>query len=115
MSLLTWIKSFGWVVVAGSILTAVLMVLGGAKAGRQQRRADRSEKRAEELLFNQTKASIGEAAALQAEAMDHKRKAAATRQLMETRLERLGEDDEIADIAERFNARRVRSRPDNFS
>ncbi len=115
MNLLTWIKSLSWIAITGAILTAILMVLGGAKAGRQQRRADRAEKQFEALLFNQTKENIDKAATLQIEVDLHKKSAAATRLRMEARLEKLGEDDEIADIAERFNNRRVRKRADNFA
>lgn len=115
MKLLTWIKSLGWIVIGGAVLTAILMVLGGAKAGRQQRRANRAEHEIQELMFDQTKKGIDKAATLQIEADLHKKSAAATRLRMEARLEKLGEDDEIADIAERFNNRRVRKRADNFT
>ena len=108
MKLWTWIKSLSWLVIAGAIITAVLMVLGGAKAGRSQRRADRAEKQIEAIAHDRTKKGIEKAAKLQKQKDTHLNKAAAARQRMEMQLEKISEDDEMADIADRFNKRRVR-------
>ncbi len=105
MKLWTWIKSLGFVVVIGAILSAVLMVLGGAKAGRQQRRADRAENKIETLAHDRTKKGIEKAAKLQKQKTSHLEKAAATRQRMTEQLEKISEDDGMADIADRFNKR----------
>jgi len=108
MKLWTWLKSLSLLAILGAILSAVLMVLGGAKAGRQQRRADEAENQAEMLAYDRTKEGIVKAASLQKAAVKHKEQAAATRQRMEAQLEKLGEDEELADIADRFNKRKLR-------
>ena len=109
MKVWTWLKSLSWIVIAGGILTAVLMVLGGAKAGRLQRRADKAENQVTAMAHDKTKKGIEKAAKLQKAADKHKEKAAATRQRTEARLQELGEKDEtLADIADRFNKRKLR-------
>jgi hypothetical protein len=109
MKFWTWLKSLSLVAIAGAVVTAILMVLGGAKAGRQQRRADHAEKKVEMLAHDKTKESIQLAAKLQKEAVTQKEKAAASRQRTEARLEELGAKDEtLADIADRFNKRQLR-------
>ena len=108
MKIWTWIKSLSWLVIAGAILSAVLMVLGGAKAGRLQRRADRAENKIETLAHDKTKKGIEKAAKLQKQKDTHLEKAAATRQRMKEQLEKISEDDEMADIADRFNKRKLR-------
>ena len=105
MKLWTWIKSLSWIVIAGAILSAVLFVLGGAKAGRSQRRADRAENKIETLAHDKTKAGIEKAAKLQLQKVTHLEKAADARQRMKEQLEKIGEDDEMADVADRFNKR----------
>lgn len=111
MKLWTWIKSLGWIAIAGAIITAVLMVLGSAKAGRSQRRADRAEKQVEALANDRTKLGIERAAKLQKQKDKHLENAAATRLRTQARLEKISEDDEMADIADRFNKRqRLRDR-----
>lgn len=109
MKVWTWLKSLSWIVIAGGILTAVLMVLGGAKAGRLQRRATKAEDQVTAMAHDKTKKGIAKAAKLQKAADKHKEKATATRQRTEARLEELGEKDEtLADIADRFNKRKLR-------
>jgi hypothetical protein len=109
MKIWTWIKSLSWIAIAGAIVTAILMVLGGAKVGRQDRRADRAERQVEAMAHDKTKKGIEKAAKLQKAVVKHKEKAAATRQRTEARLKELGEKDEtLADIADRFNKRKLR-------
>ena len=108
MKLWSWIKSLGSVAILGAIGVAIAMVLNGASAGRQRRRADDAEKRAEALANDRTKKGIEAAAELQKAAAKDKKKAAATRENMEAQLEKLSEDDELADIADRFNKRKLR-------
>jgi len=106
---LAWIKSLSWVAIAGAIVTAILMVLGGAKATRAQRRADKAEKKIESIAHDRTKKGIEQAAKLQKQKEAHLETAAATRQRTEARLKELGEKDEtMADIADRFNKRKLR-------
>jgi hypothetical protein len=110
------IKAFGPVKIAGSILTAVLLVLAGAKAGREKRRAEKAEKKVESLHFEGSKKSIEKAVELQKQVDSHKEKAELVKQGMEAKLEELGSKDEtLADVADRFNARRVRKRPGGAS
>lgn len=109
MRIWTWVKSLSWVVIAGAIVTAIMMVLGTAKIGRQERRAERAEKKIEAIAHDKTKKGIQKAAKLQKTAVKHKEKAAATRQRTEARLQELGDKDEtMADIADRFNKRKLR-------
>lgn len=104
-----WFKSLSWVAIAGAIGTAILMILGGAKSTRLKRRADHAEKTAEILIQNGTKKNIEKAAKLKERADADKAKAATVVQAAEKRLEILGAKDEtMADIAKRFNGRRVR-------
>lgn len=104
-----WVKSLSWVAIAGAIVTAVLMVLGGAKITRQQRRADNAERKITAIAHDKTKKGIEKAAKLQKQKDKHLDKAAATRQRTEARLEELGDKDEtLADIADRFNKRKLR-------
>lgn len=98
-----------WLITAGACLSAVLLVLAGARAGRQQRRADKAEKQVESLHHDRTKAGIEKAAKLQKTAAVNKERAAATRQRMESQLEKIGETNpELDAIADRFNSRRLR-------
>ena len=106
-----WIKSLSWVAIAGAIVTAVLMVLGGAKSTRLKKRADHAEKVAENLIQDKTKKNIDKAAKLTAKAERDKTKAAAITKAAEKRLEELGAKDEtMADVADRFNKRKLRDR-----
>jgi hypothetical protein len=98
-----------WLTVVGAALSAMLLILAGAKVGREKRRADKAEKRAETFHNTASKKDIEKAAKLQAKADAHIRKANIARNRMESRLEELGRKDEtLADIAKRFNGRRVR-------
>jgi hypothetical protein len=112
MSWVSKIKSLGWVAIAGACLTAILMVLGGAKATRKEKAAKNLEKQIESMAHDKTKKGIEKAAKLQKKADTHKDKAVAARQRTEARLESIGGKDEtMADIAKRFNGRRVRKQP----
>ena len=113
MKIWTWIKSLSWIAIAGAIVTAVLMVLGGAKATRKERTAKHLEKQIETMAHDKTKKGIATAAKKQRKKDALLESAAATRQRTEARLEKIGGQDEtMADIAARFNGKRVRSRSD---
>lgn len=100
------IKSIGWVATAGAVLTAILMVLAGAKATRLTRRAEKAEKTAEIIVQDHTKKHHEKAAKLQAGAAKDKAKAAAVKEKSKARLEALGDHDEtLADLADNFNKR----------
>lgn len=103
------IKSIGWVATAGAVVTAIMLVLAGAKAGREKKRAKKAELKVESLHQEKTKKSIEKAVELQAKVTLHKERAELAKQSMEAKLEELGGKDEtLADIAARFNGRRVR-------
>lgn len=109
MKIWNWFKSLSWIAVAGAIGTAILLVLGGAKSTRLKKRADHAEKVAEIIIQDNTKKSIEKAAKLQEQATRDKAKAATITEAAEKRLEELGAKDEtMADIADRFNKRKLR-------
>ena len=86
---------------------------GKGSTGFFQKRADDGEARATALAHDQTKAGIAQAAKLNKAAAKDKDKAAATRQSMEAQLEKINANDkveDIADIAARFNERKLRER-----
>lgn len=110
MSWVNKLKSLSWVAIAGACVTAVLMVLGGAKVGREERKARQLEGEIEALKHDMTKQGINRAAKLQEKKNTHLKKAETVLAQTESRLERISEDDTMADIAERFNNRSVRKR-----
>lgn len=113
MKIWTWIKGLSWVAIAGAIVTAALMVLGSAKVGRDERKAKHLEDEITALAHDRTKKGIAVAAKKQKQKDKLLDNADVTRQRTEARLEKIGEDDTMADIAERFNNRRVRKRTDS--
>ncbi len=112
MKLWTWFKGLGWVAIVGAIVTAILMVLGSAKVSRQTRAAKHLEDEITALAHDRTKHGIAIAAKKQKQKDELLDSADATLKLTEARLEKISEDDTMADIAERFNNRRVRKRAD---
>ena len=113
MKLWTWFKGLGWVVIVGTIATAILMVLGSAKVGRLQRNAKHLENDITALAHDRTREGIAVAAKKQKQKDKLLDSADATLKRTEARLEKISEDDTMADIAERFNNRRVRKRTDS--
>jgi len=65
------------------------------------------------MAHDKTKKGIAIAAKKQKQKDKLLDSADATRQRTEARLEKIGEDDTMADIAERFNNRRVRKQSDS--
>lgn len=106
MTLWARIKAIGWLATAGAVLTAILMVLAGAKATRLEKRAAKAETLAENIVQDHTKKHHVKAAKLQAGAAADKKKAAAVKEKSKLRLEALGDHDEtLADLADNFNKR----------
>lgn len=99
--------------IVGAIVTAILMVLGSAKVSRLQRNAKHLENDITALAHDRTKKGIEVAAKKQKQKDKLLDSADATLKLTEARLEKISEDDTMADIAERFNNRRVRKRTDS--
>jgi hypothetical protein len=111
MKIWTWLKGLSWVAIGGAILTAALMILGARRSGKLE--ADVAHDEAEvERLQKGSAVDLNEAAKLQRGITAKKVKAREIRKKSEARLERIGEDEAMADIAARFNGKRVRSRTD---
>ena len=109
MKIWNWLKSLSWVAVAGGIASAILLVLTSAKAARLNKRAENAESIAENILQDKTKKNIEKAAALRKKAEADKAKAVEVTEAAKKRLDELGaKDDTMADIADRFNKRKLR-------
>ncbi len=105
----TWIKSLGWLVALGTILTAVVFAMAGLKSAREQGRVADGEARIEKLKFDKTMKGINNAAKLQVKVDKGKQKVIDADKKMEEALEKLGDGNESMDvIADRFNSKRVR-------
>ena len=111
MKFLTWIKSLGWIAILGAIGAAIMMILNARRAGKLEANVAHQETRIKQLQQG-TATDIQAAAKLQEGIAVKKVKAREVRKKSEASLERIGQDETMADIAKRFNGRRVRSRPD---
>ena len=114
MKFITWLKSLSWIVILGTIGTAIVMVFNAHRAGVME--ADAKHQEAEFKRLNQdTAVEIEAAAALQHTIAETKRKARKIRKKSEASLERIGQNETMADIANRFNSKSglVRSRADS--
>jgi len=109
-----WIKSLSWIVVAGIIWAAVGMILNARRVGKLEAQVAHKESQVKDLRKDQA-VDIRVAKKLQDEIAVKKIEALVVRRKSEASFERLGEDETIADIAERFNGKRVRSRKDPAS
>ncbi len=107
--MIAWVKSLSLWAILGAISAAIFMVLNARRAGRIEAEIDHGESRIREL--NQgTNADITAAKGIQEDIKRKKILADEVRKKSEKALERLGQDETMADIAERFNGRRVRER-----
>ena len=111
MKFLTWIKSLSWIAIGGAILAAVGMVWQAYAAGKMEAKVAHDEARIDELNKG-TNSDIIAAAKLQNKIGVKKLKAREIRKKAEKHQERIGQDETMADIAARFNGKRVRSRAD---
>lgn len=106
--MINWFKTHVWgalVAVGG----AVLLALAASRAQRKRHAADSMEKRAQDMLSQNTSKHIKESKKLMEKAHKEKDKAIKARAKAEKQLEKLGEANEDLDtIADRFNSRRVR-------
>ena len=106
MKVWAWIKSIGWLALAGAVLTAILMVLAGAKATRLEKRANKAETDLQENIQDGTKKELAKAEKQQAGIAKDKAMAAKLKAKSKVRLEKLGDhDDTLADLADNFNKR----------
>ena len=111
MKFWTWIKSLSWIAIGGGILAAVGMVLRASAAGKLEAEVAHDEERID-VLNQGTSADIKAVAKLQDGIVVKKIKAREVRKKAELHQERIGQDETMADIAARFNGKRVRSRAD---
>ena len=116
MKFITWLKSLSMVVILGAIGAAIMMVLNARRAGKLEVEVEHQENRIKELNEG-TKADIKAAAKLQDKIRANKIKAREVRKKSEASLERIGTDETMADIMDRFNSKhkRVRSRADTVT
>ena len=90
-------------------MTAVYFVFNAWRASGLVARAEVAEKTAENLLNDKTKKNLEKAAKLQAGVAKDKEKATTVKAKAEKQLEKLSESDNtMADIADRFNKRKLR-------
>ncbi len=111
MKIITWIKSLGWIAVLGMIGAAIMMVLNAYRAGKLEVEVEHQEDRVKELNEGTIK-DIRAAAKMQEKIRANKIEAREIRKKAEKHQERIGQDETMADIAARFNGKRVRSRAD---
>ena len=111
MKFITWLKSLGMVAVLGMIGAAIMMVWRAYQAGMLEAEVAHDEARIKQLKKGKG-ANIQAAARLQSGIGIKKMKAREIRKKSEASLERIGENETMADIATRFNNKRVRSRAD---
>ena len=114
MKFITWIKGLSWLVIGGAIFAAIGMILNARRAGKMEAEVAHDETRIKELNKG-TAVEIQAAAKLQDGIGVKKIKAREVRKKSEASLERIGQDETMADIATRFNNKnnkRVRSRAD---
>ena len=107
--MIAWLKGLSWVAVLGAIGVAAGMILNARRAGVMEAEVAHKEARIKDLQKGTGK-NIQAAARLQSEIGIKKLKAREVRKKSEASLERLGQDETMADIAKRFNGKRVRSR-----
>ena len=112
MKLWTWLKSLSWIVIAGAVFAAIMMVLRAFSAGKLEVKVAQDEKEIDRLNSG-TADDIVAAEILQVKITTKKKQARDIRKKSEASLERIGQDETMADIAKRFNGKRVRSRTDS--
>ncbi len=108
--MIAWLKGLSWVVILGAIGAAIMMVVNAHRAGKMEANVKHQEGRVKELNAGTTD-DIKAAARLQNNITAKKILAREIRHRSEASLERLGQDETMADIAKRFNGKRVRHRP----
>jgi len=109
-----WIKSLSWIVVTGIIWAAISMILNARRAGALEVEVAQGEARIK-MLEKGSIVDIQAARKLQNQIGAKKIDARLVRKKSEKSLERLGQHETMADIADRFNSKsgRVRSRKDS--
>ena len=106
---MNWIKSLSIWSILAAIGAAVIWILNAKRSGKMEANIEHSESRIKELNKG-TDSDIQQAKILQQDIKIKKVKAKEVLHKSEAALERLGEDETMADIATRFNNKRVRRR-----
>lgn len=112
MKFISWLKGLSWIAIAGAISAAIMMVLNARRAGKMEADIKHQEARIADL-HKGTGHDLDEAVILQLKIVLKKEKARDIRKKSEASLERIGQDETMADIAKRFNGKRVRNRSGN--
>jgi len=104
-----WFKSIGWVTTLGTVFTAVLFALAATRSVKSNRKAKQKDRRVVDLLEENRSRHMEEAMDLSESAAKDKANAIERKVQAALLLEELGKKNEdIDDIADRFNSRRVR-------
>ena len=107
--MITWLKGQQWFVTLGLVLGAILLALAGARSVKQNNRAQKNEDAAVDLMNSGIASDIAKAEKMSKKAEKNKVAAAKAKLSIHAQLEKLGEaNEDIDDIAARFNSRRVR-------
>ena len=109
MKFLAWLKGLSWVALLAGAGAAVMMVLRAYQAGKMEAKIEHQEGRVL-VLEGGTNKDIIAAKRLQNDIASKKIEAREIRKKSEASLERIGQDETMADIAKRFNGKRVRRR-----
>ena len=107
--MIAWLKGLSWVAVLGMIGAAIMMVWRARAAGVLEAEVAHDEARIKELQGG-LHGNVQAAARLQNGIGVKKLKAREVRKKAEKHQERIGQDETMADIAKRFNGKRVRKR-----
>ena len=100
-----------WMKTAGLVLAAILLALAGAKAVKKKNSANKKEQLATDLINSGVSSKIYKGRKLLESANKDKDAGIAANEVMEAQLEKLGEANEnIDDVANRFNSKRLRKR-----
>lgn len=111
MKIWIWIKSLSWVVIASAIVAAIMFIINAYRAGKMEAKVVQGESQIKRLREGQS-ADVKAAKKLQDKIATKKIQARLIRKKSEASFERMGQDETTADIAARFNGKRVRSRED---
>ena len=103
-----WFGTLGWVKTLALMLTGALFALAGAKALKKRKSAFRKETAAIDKRRSHITKDLEAGKALADAANKDKKAAIKADEAMKAHLEKLGENESIADIADRFNKRELR-------
>lgn len=111
MKIWVWLKSLSWIVIGGLAFAAISMVMRAFAAGKLEAEVAQGEEEIKKLNAG-TVDDIKAATKKQGKIDVKKVQAREVRKKSEASLERIGQHETMADIALRFNGKRVRHRSD---